>query len=296
MARCLVTSYGFVARHLVNALQRQGYVVSVVEKELSRVDVPEGVDVIKADLRYWEGPDQPFDYVFHLAGITNAVYAETNPMEAFEANVLATANLLAKCRPRKRLIFTSSAVVYGQSQSPLKESDPLVPISTYGVTKLAAEELVRLHVRTKGLSAVISRFFNLYGPGQSPLYIVPQLIIQAQEGCIRLKNRATERDFVYVGDAVDCLIMLASAPISGAVNIGSGSSLTVYELAKAVSSLFGGVRISVGHQHERFSADRLVADISVARRLGWEPKTHLLEGLKSTIGPAFSTKRFSPTI
>ncbi|MDG6968256.1 MAG: NAD(P)-dependent oxidoreductase [Nitrososphaerota archaeon] len=289
MTSALVTGYGFVSRHLVRALSDRGTMVSVLEKDLSRADAPDGVEVIRSDLRYWSGPREPVDYVYHLAGITNTAYAEANPLEAFEANVLATANLLDKCRPKERLVFTSSAVVYASSTKPIPEDAPLGPVSTYGATKQAAEALIAAHARKSSYPAGIARFFNLYGPGQARAYLVPQLIAQAREGQIRIRNPRPRRDYIFIEDAVACLLKLADseAPV---VNVGTGTGTSVGALAAQVAGVFGGVGISTGQEADSFVADSLVADIAKARAMGWEPKISLSEGLRKTMNPALYSK------
>lgn len=176
--RILIVGYGFVGKHLVRRLILDGHEVSVMDKFPIR---SEGFTAISADARYVHGPLK-FDRIFHLAGVTNAAYAEANPIETYEANVLSTLNLLKQTEGR--FVFTSSAVVYGQSDEPLKESDPLAPISLYGQSKKHAEELIR----RMSPDFRIARFFNLYGPSQSPLYIVPQLMEQARNGKLTLRN------------------------------------------------------------------------------------------------------------
>jgi UDP-glucose 4-epimerase len=285
-----VTGYGFISSHLVTYLLGRGAQVTVVEKNLlanGTIPSPQ-IRFKNADLRYFKD-EKEYDYVFHLAGITNAAYAESNPIEAYEANVLATCNLLHSVKVKERFVFTSSATVYGNAPGEhiLSETNPTSPISIYGATKVAAEDLIKTFARTRHLPFNIVRFFNLYGPKQSTLYIVPQIVIQAlREKRIVLRNAVVERDFLFVGDAVECLVKAATSDTVGStINVGSGIPISLGQLASTVLDVLNDPEVPVtsGNDYEPFSAKRLVADITRAILLGWKPKTSLREGLERTV-------------
>lgn len=286
---CLVTGYGFVSPYLVRRLVELGADVTVVERNpLPFHRQEKSVKFVYTDIRYLH-QRLAFDYVFHLAGITNAAYAEANPLETFEANILATCNLLARVDVKERFVFTSSAVVYGvpTGDASLSEDHSPQPISVYGASKIAAEEVIRAWARTRELPYSIARFFNLYGPRQSPIYVVPQICVQAlKDREIVLRNAAAERDFLYVEDAIECLLALATTGVHDSiVNVGTGVAVSLREVVSIVLGILGDPNISLelGSQQDRFSPLRLVADITKARQLNWTPKTTLQVGLAKTL-------------
>lgn len=286
--RCLVTGYGFVSRHLVEGLLEKGADVTVIEKNF----VPDGslggrATLINQDLRDLR-ISLAFDYVFHLAAVANPGYAERNPIDAFESNVMATLNLLNCVKVSRLFMFSSSSNVYGNAGGSLSESSPLQPINTYGVTKLAAEELIKLYTRSKTRTPhVIFRFFTLYGPGSAPMYIVPQVCIQAlRDGNIAIRNGAVKRDFLFVGDAVDLMMKVAlSGRVNDVVNVGSGVETSIGDVAKEVGEIVSGGSMLISDQHsvDPMSPETQTADISRALSFGWTPKVALGEGLRRTV-------------
>ena len=218
----VVVGYGFVGQHLVRRLLEQGATVTVIDK---REGLKAPCKTLNLDVRHLE-KDIYCDYLFHLAGITNYRYAEENPMETLEANVLATMQLLRRAKVAKRFVFTSSAAVYAPSDEPIAEDYKLEPKSVYGASKVCAETLIRQHAPNHA----IARFFNLYGPGQGPSYIVPQLIQEAlATKRMKLRNTQTARDYIYVEDALEWLeneALREGFPYSRTFNIGSGMATT----------------------------------------------------------------------
>jgi UDP-glucose 4-epimerase len=268
----------------------EGAIITVVEKSLPLVLAcrRRNVNVLASDLRYIN-QKMSYDYVFHLAGVANAAYAEENQLETYESNVIGTCNLLRHVEVKEKFLFTSSAVVYGNPFSPgpiAEETDPK-PISIYGATKLAAEELIRTYNRIKGIPYVIARFFNLYGPRQSTSYIIPQIIVGAlRDQRISLRNDKVERDFLYISDAIECITQLAllKSPIDVA-NVGSGKSTSLRELAEAILEIMEdkSIPIETKDSYDSFSAKYLTANIEKISGMGWGPKTSLRSGLSKTI-------------
>jgi nucleoside-diphosphate-sugar epimerase len=273
--KSVVTGYGFIGRHLVDALTRRGDEVVVIEKR--DVQLPKGA--IRADARYIEGPIV-CDNVFHLAGLTNYAYCEANPLECIEANVMSTMNVIRKVRPTGKFVLASSAAVYIPNDMPLRENHPIGPRSVYGASKRAAEILVEAGCDR----FLIARFFNVYGPGQSLSFIVPQLVHQAgEEGRITIRNRDTYRDYIYIADAVEALLAGTDAKSNMVMNIGTGQRTSTGELAETIASLLGNIQVVSGKTYDSYSPRALCAEISRARALGWEPKFSLREGVRATI-------------
>lgn len=290
----LVTGYGFVSPYVTDRLVNAGAEVTVVEKDPLALAIGRNKIRNFNSVEYINGNigelfNRDFDYVFHLAGITNVRYAENNPLETYEENVITTLKLLKHIEINKRLLFTSSAVVYGNSgsKSVISEDTPLMAQSIYGDTKVAAETLIHSMAQRLGFKYTVARFFNLYGPGQSHIYLIPQLIKQAlTEGQITVWNTKTVRDFLFVGDAVDCITsaVLNSSLENTSLNVGSGFGRTVKEVADEVAALIkGNIEVKSLEKYDPASPMVLISDITKARSIGWSPSKNFSEGLKETI-------------
>ena len=205
----------------------------------------------------------------------------------------------------RRVVFTSSGAVYGdQAEQPVRETAPPHPRSPYAVSKLAAEHYVRTIGDLWGIESVSLRIFNAYGTGQhlppSHPPVIPNFLRQAMRGGTLVMHGDGDqtRDYVYVDDVVSALIAAATAPdINGLViNIGSGVETSIRELVQVVQKV-SGADVEVIH-NPRTSAGvaRLCADLGLARQqLGYQPRFHLEEGLRLTLGrdPRFRSE--SPT-
>ena len=250
---------------------------------------------IQTDLRYLKGPLE-FDIVIHLGALSNAGYCERNPLEAWEANVLATENLLQAVKIKQKLIFASSAVVYGSNPSErCNEDDSLRPISVYGDTKLAGENIIKRHARRSRLNYAIVRFFNLYGKNQAPAYLIPQLLRQAKEGKITIWNSEAVRDYIYVEDAIDA-VLLAMQHGNGVYNIGTGIGTSAGELAEIISSHYGNIPIEDLHKEDKFAPSSLIADNTRIKMLGWGPQCSVREGIRKLVNETSEALKVSPLI
>jgi UDP-glucose 4-epimerase len=193
----------------------------------------------------------------------------------------------------RRVVFASSGALYGeQAHQPIGERQIPNPNSPYGVSKIAAEYYVSTLGSLYHIETVALRIFNAYGPGQElpPSYppVIPQLLKQAQTGgsLVIFGDGAQTRDFVYVDDVVDALVLAATASdVNRAViNIGSGQEVSINDLAAKVARVTGK-KVNVLHNRgQSGGVSRLVADVTLARELlDWTPRTGLEQGLRLTL-------------
>ena len=211
-------------------------------------------------------------------------------------NVEGTLNVLLAARDEnvRRVVFSSSTSVYGSSRElPTAESTPPDPISPYGVAKLAAERYCVSFSRVyESFQSVVLRYFNVYGPRQSPLSqyaaVVPLFITAVARGepVTVFGDGEQSRDFTFVGDVVDATISAGDAPgASGrSFNIGSASPASVNRIAELIGDILGK-HVEKRHLPPRAGAIRdSFADLTAARDiLGWQPPVPLDEGLRRTV-------------
>jgi UDP-glucuronate 4-epimerase len=295
---------GFVGSHLTEALLAGGHHVRgadcfndnyAASEKLANLAAArshdgfelERVDVAAADLdRLLDG----IDVVFHLAAEPGVRSSWGRRFDRFvHNNVEATQRLLEamRRRPGLRLVYASSSSVYGESERlPTPEDAPPRPLSPYGVTKLAGEQLCRVYHVNHGVGTVALRFFTVYGPRQRPDMAFRRFCeAAARGGRIELSGDGRQsRDFTYVGDVVTAIRAAATcrAAAGRAYNIGGGSPVSVNAALAELAAIAGrplDVRRSCP---EAGDVSHTAADTTRAREeLGFAPATSLSEGLRA---------------
>ena len=292
---------GFIGSHLCEALVADGHSVLGVDCFLDNYERPRKESQLagvagSSAFEFVEGEILQLDWGPLLAGVDRVYHLAALPGvrpswgsafgDYLEHNVLSTQVLLQACHEAGvgRLVYASSSSVYGDTDVlPMREDAVTRPYSPYGVTKLAAEHMVRLYNRNFGLPTVSVRFFTVYGPRQRPDMATQRFLKAAREGSpIRVFGDGEQgRDFTYVADIVEGTRRAGETGEPGAVyNIGGGSRVTVNELIAAIEELTGAtlqVEREPGKPGDvRFTeADcRLAAEV-----LDFVPSTSLQEGL-----------------
>jgi NAD dependent epimerase/dehydratase len=306
--KVLVTgAAGFIGSHLTEALARDGAEVRAFVRYNSRNDygwleqLDEGlrddVEIFRGDLTNPEAVANAVkerETVFHLGALIPIPYSYQHPREFVEANAAGTLNVLEACRrePVRRLVHTSTSEVYGTAlRVPIDEEHPLNAQSPYAATKIAADQLALSFWRSFETPVVVARPFNTYGPRQSARAVIPTLITQALAlESVELGSTHPTRDFLYVGDLARGFMHCADADgVEGEViNLGTGTEITIAELAETVFRLVGR-ESALTYSEERArpgksEVERLLADAGKAKRLlDWEAEVSLEEGLRRTI-------------
>ncbi len=238
--------------------------------------------------------------VAHLAALASVPRAELDPEAAARVNVEGTLAVLEGARRAgvSALVYASSCSVYGDAgKRPIAETAPLQPRSVYAVTKLAGERHVLLHHRTGGPPAIALRFFNVYGPGQpadSPYSgVLARFCAQALAGErpeIHGDGGQT-RDFVFVADVVDALLLAlegaAGGPGGHAINVGTGRSASVREIWRLVADAAGAALTPTFGPVRAGDMRHAAADIRrAARLLGFRARVPLQEGISRLLRSA----------
>ena len=312
--RILITGgAGFIGSHLANRLQQSGHSVRVID-DLSSGEptvLAQGINFNRGDVR-----DVPklwsllkgVELVYHLAASVSVPASILYPREYNDVNVGGTVCLLEACRDVgiKRLIFASSATVYGnQLVQPVRESIEPRPTVPYAVSKLAAEHYIFTLGRLSNFETVALRIFNAYGPGQPlpPTHapVIPQFVqaIMGKGSVLVNGNGEQTRDFVYIDDVVDALISAGTANgVDGQViNVGSGEEISINGLIGKISTI-ADLKANVLYNTDVAGGlARLVADLSKARQLlKYSPHTSLDVGLSRLFEQDPLFRRFARNI
>ncbi|MBN1536757.1 MAG: GDP-mannose 4,6-dehydratase [Anaerolineales bacterium] len=292
---------GFIGSHLVEKLVEVGMKVAIIDDFSSGhiqnlKNVAEKVEIHEKDIIALDWKDflenNHFDYIFHLAGNAYVPPSIENPAHDYKVNLYGTFRLLEALREsawKGKLIFASSAAVYGNPLStPIKETDPTIPISPYGVAKLAAERYIEVFSKIYDLKAVSLRFFSLYGPRQKKQVVFDfcRKIEQNKEKLHIFGDGSQVRDFNYVTDTVEALLLTAQvAPAQGEVyNVASGKESSISDLAKNLCDIFRiSPEIVYSGSVRPGDADKWAVNISSLMSLGYHPVVSLQEGLQRTV-------------
>jgi UDP-glucose 4-epimerase len=291
---------GFVGSHVVDRCVEAGHQVAVVDdlstgkrqqvNPAARLHV---VDIRSAALDDVFRAEKP-DAVVHLAAQASVGRSVANPSLDAQINVLGSINLFECCRRAgaRRVVYVSTGGAgYGDTDViPTPEDHPSRPISPYGTSKVAAELYLACWETLHGLSAVVLRLANIYGPRQDPqgeagvIAIFIDRLLRG-ESCIINGDGLQTRDYVYVGDVADAVFRALERPEArGPINIGTGIETTVIALFESLRAAFDG-KGEARHGPARSGEQRRsLLDPSRARRLlGWTPRVSLDEGLRRTV-------------
>lgn len=292
---------GFIGSHLAEALLASGHDVVGVEAwttyydsarkrdNLAGVRDHKGFTLVEGDLNELDLPVllDGVDVVHHLAGQPGVRVSWGGEFQIYlDHNVLSTQRLLeaAKEVSLPRLVLASSSSVYGRAERfPTRESDIPRPVSPYGLSKLAAEQLCHLYGSEFGTTWVILRYFTIFGPRQRPDMAFARFIdaILADRPLTIYGDGEQSRDFTYVADAVAATVAAGELGIPGRTyNIAGGCRATVLEVARTLGRLLGRTP-RLEHRPVLAGDPRHTgADTSLARaELGYAPKVDLEEGL-----------------
>jgi nucleoside-diphosphate-sugar epimerase len=296
---CLVTgAAGFIGSHLCERLLKDGHRVTGVDgfipyypraRKDANLQAARGHRLFQhheLDLRQAAvGPLlDGIDMVFHLAAMPGLIKSWSD-FDLYEScNVTATQRLLEAARNRsglKRFVYASTSSVYGRFSSG-DESMPTRPISPYGVTKLAAENLCRVYAEEHGLPLVVLRYFSVYGPRQRPdmgYYRFVEALLN-DKPVVVYGDGFQVRGNTYVSDCVAATVQAAEAIPGEIYNIGGGQAVTVWDILRKLETITGK-QAAVRKEPARPGDQRYTcADTSkLTRHLGWQPKVELDEGL-----------------
>jgi nucleoside-diphosphate-sugar epimerase len=304
MANYLVTGgAGFIGSNIVKALVEQGESVRVLDNcstgNLSNLEeVIDRIEFILGDIRdpaLAHKAVEEIDYLIHQAALCSVAYSVDDPVTTNEVNVTGILNMLtaAKDLDVKRIVYASSASVYGDSPGlPKNEDMPTNPVSPYATSKLIGEQYCKLFYELYNLETVTLRYFNVFGPRQACnshySAAIPKFIGSFLEGKSPtiFGDGEQSRDLVFVEDAVQANILACHAESAAGeiFNIGCGRNTTINCLVKIIDDLIGSDIEPVYEQERRGDVRHSQADISKAQKvLDYKPIISLEAGLERTI-------------
>lgn len=296
---CVIGGAGFIGSHLVDYLiENRNCNVIVLDNLITgqTKNINKSAKFIWHDIRDNENElarifkENNIEYVFNYAAEPYIPECFERPMHFFDINATSVLRVLNACQVSgiKGLLQVSSAEIYGDMTGKIKESDPVVPHSTYGVSKLAADGLVQVRWREAGVPAIALRQFNCVGERETHEYVIPEIISQlAKSNTLNLGNNSF-RDFLYAGDAVIMAVELLEKGQFGEVyNMGSEGGIKIYDLAETIGKLMGHERIEINVDQARvrpWEIWHLQSDNSkLYSVIESRPETSLEDGLKKTI-------------
>lgn len=259
---------------------------------------PSGVELVVGDIMDDQlalTVSQGCDIIVHFAAITGVGPSVENPRADLMANVVGTFNYLEAARINKvpRFIFASSGAPAGEVEPPIHEELPPHPVSPYGASKLAGEGYCSAYKRTFGIDTVMLRFGNVYGPGSvHKSSVVAKFIRRALAGeILEIYGDGTQtRDFIYIDDLIDAVLLAATVPAIGgeAFQIATNRETTVGEMAEKLVSTMKAAGVAdiklVNAETRLGDVKRNFSDTSKAKKmLGWQPQIPLTDGLQKTV-------------
>lgn len=289
---------GFIGSHIAKHLVSTGHSVTIFDdlsngKKDNLDSIIEKIDFVNGDIRNFEllkSTLKNTDGVFHEAALASVQESFSKQHEYHDVNVKGTENVLKLGKEFGfKIVYASSSSIYGNpTKIPIEEDDPKNPINPYAQTKLDDENLAIKYAQM-GVRVIGLRYFNVFGERQSPTYagVIKKFVkkVRNNEPPIINGDGQQTRDFVYVGDVVQANILAMKSNVDhGFFNIGTGSTITVLELANLIIDAFG-LSLKPVHGPELPGDVKITkADISRAKKLlSWEPKMRIEEWLKSTI-------------
>ncbi len=307
MTNYLITGgAGFIGSTLANHLSKENPVIVIDDLSMGK---EENLNK-NSNLKFVKGSvtdrelmtdvlsNNSFDYIFHLAAIASVADSVERPVETHQINFESVLMLLELIREYqkdlKRLVFSSSAAVYGDEPTlPKKEESVIRPLTPYAVDKFAAEQYVLDYNHLYGINTSAVRFFNVYGPNQNPespysgvISILVDRYKKLQKGLdtefTLFGDGSQSRDFVFIEDVIQALLLVATKEesLGRQFNVGTGNAITLKELIAVIDETLE-ISLPIRYEAERDGDIKdSVSDIARLKGLGYKSNFSVQEGMK----------------
>ena len=290
---------GFIGSRIVKKLLEKDFEVHVIDDlstgNISNIPLDQveffHIDILHNDLEDLFSKFQ-YDYVIHQAAQTSVAFSVENIKTDAKINILGSINLidLAIKYKVKKFIFASSAAVYGHpNELPITESHNTVPSSPYGLSKLTIEKYLDLAHDLYGLSYIILRYSNVFGPkqtakGEGGVVSIFNECLKNNERPIIYGDGNQTRDFIFVDDVAEANIAAIYSNVSGIYNISSNEQISINKLLSIMNDISGkNLKPIFDSPRVGDIRDSLLSNDKANQHLMWKPKISLYDGLKMTL-------------
>jgi len=304
MATVVITGgAGFIGSNLAHALVARGDQVRIYDnfysgRRVNLTGIADRVELVEADIRDRAALDRAFagaDFVFHEAALPSVARSIEDPVTSHDVNINGTLQVLEAARQAgvKRLVYAASSSAYGETPVlPKVETMPTQPISPYGVAKLLGEQYCQVWTRVFGLPCVALRYFNVFGPRQSPesdyAAVIPKFVTMMQAGrapTLFGDGRQT-RDFCYIDNVVEANLKALTAPAApgNVYNIACGERFSLLDLVALINGILGTALVAKHGPPRTGDIHDSLADIGAAQRdLAYSGAVHFEAGLRQVV-------------
>lgn len=281
---------GFIGTNLIDKLQDLG-------ADTTNYDLDDGNDIGNVDnlTRFIK---KKFDIIYHLAGFSGSSRSNLHSEKSFKVNTFATVSLcqlIIKYSPTTKLIISSSRLEYGKPQYvPIDEHHSTLPISAYGLSKLAATQMAMVNHLNNDLRVTIFRTSNVYGPhpngkfsGYNVVNHFIDLALQNQDLTI-FGDGLQLRDYLYIDDLINAFLLATSSKSDGQIyNLGLGKGIELKNMAKLIIKLVGNGKLEFKNwpkDYKQVETGSYVTNLQkINRELNFMPSIKFQEGIKRTI-------------
>ena len=273
----LVTgSSGFIGKHLVKSLREKEYIVYEFDHD-------------QGDIADFKFQFSRLDHIVHLASLIFIPASWEDPQSFYRTNVMGVVNVLETCRKYNCSLTYISSYVYGTPKYlPVDEKHPVNPSSPYNHSKLIAEDICRFYSGAFHIPVTIFRPVNVYGPGQRADFLIPKIIAQVLDPSIEaveVMDLRPKRDYLYVDDFINAIILSFGQQDYDIFNISSGHSISVEDIILTI--------INQSDSNKSYSAKNVqrtneIWDVSadhskLSSQMKWFPQTSFEEGIGNCI-------------
>ncbi len=293
---------GFIGSHLSRALLARGDHVIILDsldsgnmKNIQDIVQNQNLEFFKDSIlneTILKSICSRVDGIFHLAALVSVQRSIDDPRLNHQVNIDGVFTVLEAAREKnvRKIVLASSAALYGNSYlPPHKEEFPIVPLSPYAVGKSLSELYSSVYTSLYGINSICLRFFNVYGPNQDPSSPYSGVIskfldaVHNNKDIVIFGDGEQTRDFVYVLDVVQALLLSMDTEANGVFNIGTGISSSINQLASNIVALSERDIEIIHHEARDGEVRHSCADISkVQKELGYHPDYLLNQGLQET--------------
>ncbi len=293
---------GFIGCNIARKLLKDGHSVRILDNFSSgRLEnlheIIDKIELIEGDIRdYWTvvRAVEGMEYILHQAALPSVPRSVANPLTSNEVNINGTLNLLEAARHAKvkKFVSASSSSVYGETvELPKRESMVPSPLSPYAITKLTTEYYLKVYWQLYKLPTVSLRYFNIFGPRQSPKSeyapVIPKFItcLLANKPPVVFGDGEQSRDFTFIENCVQANLLAALNDdiVGESVNVACGGQYTLNDLLKQLRRIIG-VDTKARYEPARVGDIRhSFAAIDRLKKFGYQPTVDFSEGLRRTV-------------